>query len=164
MVPILLRKASRNSKTRQARLAILASLLAQLCAPNTSHANPFYEAGCRNAVTERYPGRFKQETIGEYCRCQNRNRGKDQDVCIAILSKEAKSQRLSNSEEYTIGAMTAVICAKRLGRLSNSRANEALLMILLEQNLPLVLGTREDLWVEAYKDVGEGTEWCIKNQ
>jgi hypothetical protein len=47
--------------------------------------------------------------------------------------------------------------------LSNQRANEALLRILSEQGLPLVLGAREDLWAEAYKDVGEGAEWCIKN-
>jgi len=164
MIPILLGKAFQVSTTRKVKLAFFAFLLAQSWAPFKSYANPFYEAGCRKAFMERYPGRFKQETISEYCRCQSRNRGKNQDECIAILSKEAKPQRFSNAEEFTIGVMTAVICAKRLGSLSNQRANETLLRILSEQSLPLVLGAREDLWAEAYKDVGEGTEWCIKNQ
>ena len=161
---ILLPRASQIPAFRKGGLVILASLLTQLSAPRISYANPYYEAGCRNAVLERYPGRFQQKTIGEYCRCQSRNKGKNQDVCIEVLAKEAKPQRFSDREEYTIGAMTVVICAKRLGRLSNQRANEALLKTLSEQNLPLVLGAREDLWEEAYKEVGEGTEWCIKNQ
>jgi hypothetical protein len=164
MIPILQGKASRAFNNRTAILATLSALVAWLCAPHTVYANPFYEAGCRNAVAERYPGRFQNEAISEYCKCQSRNRGKNQDACVAILSNEAKPQRFSNSEEYAIGAMTVNICAQRLGRLSNQRANEALLKILSRQDLPLALGRREDLWAEAYKDVGEGTEWCIKNQ
>ncbi len=150
--------------SRVKKMTILISLFSQLSATQISHANPYYEAGCRNAVSERNPGRFKQETVSEFCRCQSRNRGKDQDVCAAILEKDANPQRFSNSEEFTIGVMTVAICAKRLDRLSSQGASEMLLEVLSEQNLPLVLGTRQDLWKEAYKEVGGGIEWCIKNQ
>lgn len=144
--------------------AIFGYLLLQILAPTSVHANPFYEAGCRNAVNENYPGRFSLETITTYCQCQSENRGKNQDQCISIISKERTMQKFSSSEEYTIGVMTAVTCGKRLGKLSNERASQLLMQSLSERNISLTLGSRVDLWQEAHKDVGEGIEWCIKNQ
>jgi hypothetical protein len=139
-------------------------LLLNLLSPSSTSANPYYEAGCRNAVNDYYPGRYSQETVAAYCQCRSRNRGKDQEQCTLDPPRDDKAQQFNDSEEYTIGAMTATICAKRLGRLSNERANNALLMALSEKKISLSFGTRADLWEEAYKDVGEGIEWCIKNQ
>jgi len=151
---------------RTASIATFAGyLLLNLLLPSSTSANPFYEAGCRNAVNDYYPGRYSLETVAAYCHCRSRNRGKDQDQCtLDHPTKGLKVQQFSNSEEYAIGVMTATICAKRLGRLSNERANQALLKALSEKNINLSLGTRVDLWEEAYKDVGEGIEWCLKNQ
>jgi hypothetical protein len=154
--------------TTSARTAIMTTfagyLLLNFLSPSGSYANPFYEAGCRNAVNDYYPGRYSQETVAAYCQCRSKNRGKAQNQCTLDPPKNHKVQKFSNSEEYTIGVMTATICAKRLGRLSNERANKALLKALSEEGIHLSLGSRVDLWEEAYKDVGEGIEWCIKNQ
>lgn len=140
-------------------------LLLNFLSPSSTYANPFYEAGCRNAVNDYHPGQYSLETVTDYCQCRSKNRGRDQDQCtLDPPKKDYKAQKFSNSEEYTIGAMTATICAKRLGKLSNERANKALLTALSEENINLSLGTRADLWEEAYKYVGEGIEWCIKNQ
>ena len=168
--PYVKRIHTQNAKfiSVAARTATIATcsgyLLLNFLSPSSTSANPFYEAGCRNAVTDYYPGRYSLETVAAYCQCRSRNRGKDQDQCTLDPPKDHKAQQFSNSEEYTIGVMTATICAKRLGRLSNEKANNALLNALSEKNINLSFGTRVDLWEEAYKDVGEGIEWCIKNQ
>lgn len=60
--------------------------------------------------------------------------------------------------------MTVVICEKRLGRLSAEMASQELIEGLQERNIDLELATRQELWAEAYKEVGPGVEWCQKNQ
>lgn len=164
MIPIIRGRNTSFLNSRKMILPILVSIVTQVFTPRTSNANPFYEQGCKTAVADRYSGMYRQETIDEYCRCQSRSRGKIQDVCLAILSKDETPMQFSNDEEFAIGAMTAVICSKRLDRLSSQQASETLVRVLSGQNLPLVLLTRADLWANAYKEVGEGAEWCIKNQ
>ena len=144
------------------KLAIFGTIIFLANIPQKIHANPFYEAGCRRGVNDHYPGRFEAEAIKAYCKCQSRNRGKSNEHCAAILTKESGVQSFSNAEEYTIGAISITICAKRLGLESDEKAHNSLLQTLSEQNIPISFGSRQDLWEEAHRDVGEGTDWCMK--
>lgn len=144
------------------RFTILGTMIFHINNPHKTYANPFYEAGCRQGVNDHYPGRFNAGTINAYCKCQRKNRGKNNEHCAAILANETSMQNFTNSEEFTIGAMSITICAKRLGVQSDEKANNSLLQTLSEQNIPISFGSRQDLWEEAHRDVGVGTDWCMK--
>lgn len=83
---------------------------------------------------------------------------------LGIQKDAEKEQSLSNADQFTIGVMTVVICGKRLGKIDDAKGSEILLSALSRQGFPTVLAAKQSLWLEAYKEVGQGDGWCKKNQ
>ena len=129
-------------------------------------ASSWWTYGCLQGMQQKYGSRFDQQQMQGYCNCRDKGK-KSSDECINHLgldNQSSSSGKLSNEEEFTIGVMTTVICAKRLGNGSGVRSDDILISALSGQGFPLELATKEALWAEAYQEVGEGVAWCKKNQ
>ena len=129
-------------------------------------ANSWWTYGCLQGMQQKYGSRFDQQQMQGYCNCRDKGK-RSSDQCINYLgldNQSSSSGKLSNEEEFTIGVMTTVICAKRLGNGSGVRSDDILISALSRQGFPVELATKEALWAEAYQEVGEGVSWCKKNQ
>ena len=133
---------------------------------SSANANSWWTHGCLQGMQQKYGSRFDQQQTLGYCNCRDKGR-RSSDECIHYLGLDKQSSssgKLSNEEEFTVGVMTTVICAKRLGNGSGVPSGDILISALSGQGFPLELATREALWAEAYQEVGEGVKWCKANQ
>jgi hypothetical protein len=153
-------------KLLAATIATAALLLAGPTRISPANANSWWTYGCLQGMQQKYGSRFDQQQMQGYCNCRDKGK-RSSDECIQYLGLDKQSSssgKLSNEEEFTIGVMTTVICAKRLGNGSLVRSDDILISALSGQGFPLELATKEALWAEAYQEVGEGLAWCKKNQ
>lgn len=150
-------------------LVAIAAATALLGGPthiSPANANSWWTYGCLQGMQQKYGSRFDQQQMQGYCNCRDKGK-RSSDECINYLgldNQSSSSGKLTNEEEFTVGVMTAVICAKRLGNGSGARSDDILISALSGQGFPLELATKEALWAEAYQEVGEGVAWCKKNQ
>lgn len=127
-----------------------------------SKANSWWAYGCVQGMQHKYGPQFSAQQIQDYCQCRDRGK-RSSEYCIYHLDihKDAeKEQSLSNADQFTIGVMTVVICGKRLGKIDDAKGSEILLSALSRQGFPTALAAKESLWLEAYKEVGQGVGWC----
>jgi hypothetical protein len=151
---------------RNLLVAITAVLLVGPAWAKPAKANSWWTYGCLQGMQQKYGSRFDQQQMQGYCNCRDKGK-RSSDECINHLgldNQTSSSGKLSNEEEFTIGVMTAVICAKRLGNGSGVRSEDILISALSRQGFPLELATKEALWAEAYQEVGQGLAWCKANQ
>ena len=151
---------------RNLLVAIAAVLLVGPAWATPAKANSWWTYGCLQGMQQKYGPRFDQQQMQAYCNCRDKGK-RSSDECIQHLDLDNQSNssgKLSDEEEYTIGAMTAAICAKRLDNGSGVRSEDILISALSRQGFPLELATKESLWAEAYKEVGQGLTWCKENQ
>jgi hypothetical protein len=117
-------------------------------------------------MQQKYGNRFDQQQMQGYCQCRDKGK-KSSDDCqhhLGVADQKQSTSKFSNQEEFAIGVMTSVICGKRLGQIDDAQGNKILAKALSKYNFPISLAKNESLWLEAYKDVGTGLEWCKANQ
>jgi hypothetical protein len=131
-----------------------------------ARVNSWWTYGCVQGMQQRYGYRFNQEQLKGYCQCRDRGKRSSEECQhhLGIPERRDPQSKFSNQEEFAIGAITSVICGKRLGKIDDKQGNKVLVSSLVEQNFPVALATNQSLWLEAYRNVGEGLELCKANQ
>jgi hypothetical protein len=163
----LLMPASRANRFSGTRLVLAIGLgISVWWLTPQAKANSYWVYGCVQGMQQRYGSRFDQQRLQEYCQCRDKDKRSSEEChrYLGLSQSQESSKRFSSQEEFTIGVMTVVICAKRLGKIDDARGTEILISSLSKERFPLELAAKESLWLEAYKEVGSGLEWCRANQ